>query len=153
MRHFRLLLREELWKAAPRLGGTAPQPWHKHLSRRFTHETIVREAGGNTDFLLSLKPELVYVLSQMWISFDKGTKNESSQHAEQWIWYLGKTCLLVDSKRGEDSLVEKVWRPWRNLVQAEYPDLQLKEKPCPHDSVVCGRMRWLKSRWRTAKAA
>jgi hypothetical protein len=133
--NFRYLVRVELQEAVPRTGsdGNRKRAWHEYLSRRFLHERVIWQAAGDTDFLLSLNPQLAYVLSQLWISFDKGSADQanSQEHAEQWIWYLGQTCLMVDRKRGRRSLVEMVWRPWRNLVHLLYPDASLDEAQLP----------------------
>ncbi|MDR7081038.1 hypothetical protein J2X01_000307 [Arthrobacter ginsengisoli] len=67
------------------------------------HEEIVGHPIDNTDFVLSLKPELSYHLSEMRIAYtnvEKATEeNQPSQpHAEQFCWHLNQTAHCLDQK-------------------------------------------------------
>jgi len=128
--NFEDLIMRELEEAAPHknsMGGTAP--WHEYLTKRFLHEQIIEHPVENADFVLSLKPELSYNLSQMWIEFNKAKAesedNRSSlrDHAAQFLWYLHGTVTFLDDRHGT-SLAEKVWTPWKELIEAEYPEVQ-----------------------------
>ena len=126
--HFEDLIGRELAEAAPHGSGT-DAPWHTHLARRFLHEEIIGHPVENTDFVLSLEPELSYNLSQMWIAYAKAQRataaNQRSQpHAEQFCWYLKQTANYLDQKR-KCNLVKTVAEPWAALVRQEYPEAKV----------------------------
>jgi hypothetical protein len=89
--------------------------WCKHLEKRFIHESIFINPSSNTDFILSIDPDIVYFLTQMWIHFDKANsatkpnkdsegltekerKNLLFDNGTQWIYFLGKICYLLTHK-------------------------------------------------------
>ena len=124
-RNFRSLVVRELSEAGPRR-LTEGSPWPTWLTRRFTHEVIIRDPGEHLDFLLGLDPTLVYHLSQMWISFEKGkalaTEGDTSatevdqalkEHAIQWGYHFAEVAKLVD--RGTHGLDEVASRWAREL--------------------------------------
>jgi hypothetical protein len=142
--NFEVLIRRELEEAAPYIPNlkvadirrmlpdpSSPYldegtPWPKYLTRRFLHEEIISKPVDNTDFVLSLKPELSYNLSQMWTMFYKAdaetrtNKKPSKEYAEQFCWYLGKTCRFLDCRHGSD-LSTQVCDPWARVVKSKYP--------------------------------
>ncbi|KRE59997.1 hypothetical protein ASG92_22195 [Arthrobacter sp. Soil736] len=126
--NFEDLISRELAEAAP-YAGDFDGPWHTHLARRFLHEEILGHPVDNTDFVLSLEPELSYHLSQMWIAYTKAQKttnaNQPSQpHAEQFCWHLRQTAHYLDQKHRSD-LVKTVAEPWAALVRQEYPNAKV----------------------------
>jgi hypothetical protein len=150
--NFEALIRRELEEAAPHVPGVnAPQicaalsapnsghvdsdkPWHAHLTRRLLHEEVIAHPVDNTEFVLSLRPELSYHLSQMWIEFGKARKESedggtpSQEHAEQFCWHLEQTCRFLDKRHGSD-LRAQVWDPWACVVKSKYPDAKVESPP------------------------
>ena len=129
-RNFENLVRRELAEATPHhLHGATL--WHRHLTRRFLHERIIQDPASDTDFVLSLNPELSYHLSQMWIEYAKGQEAaedrlRSSTHAGEFCWHLKKTVDYLGFGHGPESL-GKVWENWATLVRAQFPDLPPSE--------------------------
>ena len=109
------------------VGGT---PWHKYLTSRFLHAEIISKPVDNADFVLSLKPELSYNLSQMWTMFYKAdaetrtNTKPSQEYAVQFCWFLGETCRFLDRRYGSD-LSTQVWDPWARVVKSKYPKAEV----------------------------
>jgi len=86
-------------------------PWTRYLSRRFVHERFLRPESTDNEFLLSLDPELVYFVSQLWMAYDSGNHT-------QWNYYLGELTSyewsLVGPKNAE---IAKAYRQWRALAE------------------------------------
>jgi hypothetical protein len=132
--NFENLTRRELSEAEPRNSGHSQLLlWHEHLSRRFLHEAIVGSVVENTDFVLSLDPELSYHVSQLWIEFAKAQKESeagvgpSPEHACQFSWHLLKAAEFLDRRgsrttRRKPGLVETTWRPWDELIRDRFPE-------------------------------
>ncbi|GAA1762777.1 hypothetical protein [Agromyces humatus] len=76
-RRFVGLIRRELEEIGPRIPKSDPdagrRPWWEYLSKRFVHEEFLgrERIAEHRDFVLSLDPTLVYLLSQLWISYEK----------------------------------------------------------------------------------
>jgi hypothetical protein len=126
--------------------------WPEHLNKRFVHEEIFGNVSENRDFILSLPPNLIYPLSQLWIEFCKAKKlvnpegqdlSISSQewnknpdlkaHTIQWYLYLLQVCRFLDEygkmpSFSEDSkqnmLYEKIFKEWDILLRHYYPNLK-----------------------------
>lgn len=129
-KNFENLIRRELMAAVPRKDN-ADRPWHAHLARRFLHEEVIRNTDVNTEFILSLRPELSYNLSQMWIEFAKAERasavgRPSQQHAERFCAHLKRVVNHLDQNR-KSNLKEEVWKPWILVVRREYPEANLEE--------------------------
>jgi hypothetical protein len=126
--HFEDLIGRELAEAAPDVSA-ADAPWHGHLAHRFLHEKILRHPVDNTDFVLSLEPELSYNLSQMWIAYAKAQRatdanQPSLPQAEQFCRHLKRTANYLDQKH-KYNLVKTVAEPWAALVKREYPSAKV----------------------------
>jgi hypothetical protein len=67
--------------------------WVDHQTRNFVHKAIFEEPSENRDFILSLDPDLVYNVSQLW-------EARRSGDAKQWLWYLEQLAKKHD-KSGE----------------------------------------------------
>jgi hypothetical protein len=156
--NFEYLIRRELEEAAPETEDLPRDVrWHKHLAKHFLHEEIISHPVDNSEFVLSLNPRLAYSLSQMWIAFKEGSKkgNDPSRHeAEQWCWYLRETCEFLDRRSRwslrqqlrrrwnalwghpdkDPFLIERVWKPWRDLVKIEYADGKVDDTRSSPDS-------------------
>lgn len=130
--------------------------WPEHLTKRFVHEQIFNNVSDNRDFILSLPPDLIYHLSQLWIEFGKVKEivnpedkdlNISAQewnkhpdlkaHTIQWRWYLWNVCHVLDEyaktpsfseENKQNTLHQKIFEEWDKLLHHYYPDFPtLKE--------------------------
>ena len=68
---FKLLARREMEEIGPNLEPPQTNSWKDHLTKEFVHQKIIESASDNRDFLLGLKPEIVYWLSQLWFAYKK----------------------------------------------------------------------------------
>jgi hypothetical protein len=136
--NFERLIRRELEEAAPYPSTPDMNKlWHQHLTRRFLHEEIIRHPSDNVDFVLSLRPDLSYNLSQMWIAYDKATRDAqtvqapSPQHAKQFCWYLEQTIKSLDRPGISDvrvrlggtrktDLAQRVLDPWVRIIDEKF---------------------------------
>jgi len=118
-RRFVKLVRRELEEIKPNApeiekairGKDAPpadKPWWQYLSKRFVHEKFVTREGisDHRDFVLSLDPTLVYLLSQLWSSFEE-------HDGEQWKYYL---CTLADNKKVRSKGLKEAAELWEHIV-------------------------------------
>jgi hypothetical protein len=129
-KNFEYLIRRELREAAP----DSPSPdrlWHEHLPRRFLHQDIIADPVSNTEFLLSLHPDLTYNLSQMWDAFAEAVDDQKRRAplddvAREFCGYLGEVADYLDrvrprSERQTPGLKATVWQPWHDLITTLYP--------------------------------
>jgi hypothetical protein len=66
-----LILRElEEIDPYPKFPDPKKGDWWKHQKKQFIHRKIFKEASENRDFILSLDPEIVYFVSQLWQSLE-----------------------------------------------------------------------------------
>lgn len=90
----------------PRPRIDASISWTQYLSRRFVHERFLRPQSTDNEFLLSLDPELVYFVSQLWMAYDSGNHS-------QWNYYLGELVnyewALVENKNNEIAKAHRQW--------------------------------------------
>jgi hypothetical protein len=135
--NYEALARRELAEATPRNAGDneSQENWHKLLTKRFVHEVIISAPADSCDFILSLNPGIAYYLSQAWMNFHKAEEtrslNESKPYAEEWCYFLYKTCLALDGAqcrqlfypRGakKEHLVHTVWLRWHQELGKLYP--------------------------------
>lgn len=99
-RIFTRLIFRELQEIGPYPTKAERDHWAEHLTKNFAHRTILREVSQNRDFVLSLNPDLVYNLLQLWDAYE--TKNET-----QWLHYLK---VLADyDKTGKLKEVRANW--------------------------------------------
>jgi len=99
-RVFMALIRRELNEIGPYPEQPEKSGWWEHLSKNFVHRRIVTDVSPNRDFVLSLKPDVVYYVSQLWDAF--GAKDDG-----QWLYYLGK--LAEDDESGALAKIHKAW--------------------------------------------
>ena len=81
--------------------------WWEHQPRRFVHQRIFDDVSANRDFILSLDPELVYWISQLWDSFER-------RDPDQWLWYLGRLNVKFARKKE----ISKNYQSWQVLIEA-----------------------------------
>ena len=111
-RKFQRIIKRELEELGPYPADPERNtPWWEHLRKRFVHEEIFarREISANRDFLLSLNPDVVYNVSQLWTAFEK-------RDADQWLHYLD--ALAHDARVGSAKL-RGAREAWRKLLDAE----------------------------------
>jgi hypothetical protein len=116
-RKFQGIIRRELAEVGPH--PPCPKegkPWWEHLTKRFVHEEVfARERlSENRDFLLSLDPTVVYLVSQLWISFAK-------RDGGQWLHYVGE--LAEDPRVGSEDL-KRAHRDWQAVMDAQPNELK-----------------------------
>ena len=103
--------------------------WYQHLKKRFIHETIFQSPSDNRDFILSLQPDLAYNEAQLWIHYEKATKETSpddlAEHGASWCDYLRSICNFYDKKEC-GLFYTDVYLPWKKLVLEYHPDLKEK---------------------------
>lgn len=116
-RRFRgLILREleetEPWPLDPpdqsAKGGEFRGPWWARQQKNFVHREVLADPSGNRDFILSLDPTLVYLVTQLWDSLER-------HDGHQWLWYLREIATAYD----QDG---KLWEPynrWRALIESQ----------------------------------
>jgi hypothetical protein len=70
-------------------------------------EFLSRERiSEHRDFVLSLEPTLVYLVSQLWISFEK-------RDGEQWKYFL---CMLAENNKVGTKDLEDAAVLWKHIV-------------------------------------
>ena len=101
-RGFRRLILRELEEVSPYPKTASKDGWWDHCQKRFIHREILQKPTENRDFILSLEPDLVYLVTQLWDSLDKHnweqwdymfkeletdhcTSHEFKQHHNEWI--------------------------------------------------------------------
>jgi hypothetical protein len=108
-RKFQGIIKRELEELAPYPRyPVINTPWWTHLRKRFVHEEIFarREISGNRDFLLSLNPDVVYNVSQLWTALE-------TRDAVQWLHYLH--ALALDRRVGSERLFA-AHHAWAHLI-------------------------------------
>jgi len=102
---FRGLILRELEEIAPYPEEADNVGWWAHQKKNFVHQKILQDASENRDFILSLEPDLVYLVSQLWDA--KANKDEG-----QWLHYLDK---LSDPKYDKTGRIAKARQKWAVL--------------------------------------
>lgn len=81
--------------------------WFSHQQKRCIHKEIFEKASENRDFILSLPPNLVYYLSNLW-----DPENKKDPKAKQWENYLGEL-----KKYFKDEDLDGVCDKWKKLIR------------------------------------
>lgn len=103
-RTFKKLIFRELEEIGPYPKQAGSDHWGTHLAKKFTHREILAHVSENRDFILSLDPDLVYCLTQLWEAYEH--KDE-----KQWLYYLGMLADLDGTGK-----LKQVRADWENLV-------------------------------------
>jgi hypothetical protein len=106
---FKLLAHRELEEIGPHPDTPVHGSWKKHLAREFVHKQIIESPSDNRDFILGLKPEFVYWLSQLWSAY-------KYDDPDQWVYYL--SLLSTHRYTKSNKLLEAVPK-WKKLI-ADY---------------------------------
>lgn len=110
-RRFLRLIRRELQEIGPHVPDDDPaadkEPWWHYLSKRFVHEEFLtrQNVAAHRDFILTLDPTVVYLVSQLWIAYEK-------RDFQQWLHFL--SMLAANSKVGTKDL-RKALANWRRI--------------------------------------
>jgi hypothetical protein len=107
-RRFRGLILRELEETAPwpleppdqpAKGGELRDPWWARQQKNFVHREILADPSSNRDFILSLDPTLVYLMTQLWDSLER-------HDGHQWLWYLHEIATGYDQggRRGRSGV-------------------------------------------------
>lgn len=81
--------------------------WISHQTKKCVHKDIFINPSDNRDFILSLPPDLVYYLTNLW-----DPKNGKDISGAQWKHYLRKLKEYFN-----DSELNEVYRDWEKLIQ------------------------------------
>jgi hypothetical protein len=117
-RKFQGIIRRELEEVGPNpTGPVKGKPWWEHLTRRFVHEEVFQreQFSANRDFLLSLNPDVVYLVSQLWIAFAK-------RDGKEWLKFVGE--LATDPHVGSKKLRE-AHQHWTDVIEGQREELKV----------------------------
>ena len=80
---FHRIIARELEELGPNKSLPRGLPWWRYLTKRFVHEEVFSRfnISTNREFLLTLEPNVLYGVSQLWAAYDKRDGN-------QWNYYL-----------------------------------------------------------------
>ena len=104
-RRFKSLIFRELQELGPYSRESVRDHWAKHLTKNFAHRTILREVSQNRDFVLSLDPDLLYHLLQLWAAYD-------ARDEAQWLY-----CLEQLTKYDPTGSLRAVRADWGNVCE------------------------------------
>ena len=110
-RAFRSLILRELEEIAPYPAEPNRSGWWEHQKKEFVHQKILADASLNKDFILSLPPELIYFVSQLWAA-------KEARDDGQWLYYLQK---LSHAKYDPSGRLAKAQQEWSRLCEAYKP--------------------------------
>lgn len=97
---FTKLVFRELREIGPHSIESERENWTEHLTKNFVHRAILKEVSQNRDFVLSLNPDLVYYLTQLWDAYE-------AKDGEQWLYFLAQ--LAKHDKSGQLKQVHADW--------------------------------------------
>jgi hypothetical protein len=111
---FLRLIRRELEEIGPHPPQPDPgKPWWEHATKRFIHEEIFQRTNisQNRDFLLSLDPTVVYLVSQLWIALEK-------RDGRQWEQFLKR---VAENKKLKSEKLTLAYTRWTAILEAQEP--------------------------------
>lgn len=85
--------------------------WPHHLRTRFVHTEILEHSTENRDFILSLPPDLVYHLIQLWQAHEHG-------QAVQWLHHLSHLERVAPRDLRHDVVAARC--RWCRLLLEDY---------------------------------
>jgi len=109
---FHRMARRELAEMGPYPKAPMLGSWKKHGRTSFVHRAIVQNPSANLDFLLSLNPNFVYHLTQLWAAYD----NDDST---QWLYHLGRLANW-GYERSYQERIARVYDEWKDLIGRQY---------------------------------
>ena len=113
-RAFRRLIIRELQELTPfPRNAERGMSWYDHQRLDLIHQMIFDEPSENSDFILSLPPDMVYDVSQLWSVL-------KSRDSEQWLYFMGK---LSDPRYDKNGEIKQAYQQWDSLIK-EYAELK-----------------------------
>jgi hypothetical protein len=122
-RAFRQLILRELQELKPLNPEERMDNWQAHQQKNFVHKRIFEAPSENRDFILSLSPDLVYYLSQLWDAREQG-------NPEQWLHFLERLAKIgmlpetgyatYDSKNDEENKTineSSIYEQWESVIK------------------------------------
>lgn len=100
-RAFSRLIFRELREVSPYPEDASLEGWWQHCQKRYIHREIFDNVKENRDFILSLKPDLVYLVTQLWKSLE-------DQNWKQWDHFLDELGKDYD-QTGDISKNRDLW--------------------------------------------
>jgi hypothetical protein len=117
-KRYRKLIRRELEEIGPDLkeseiGPNLKEPWWEFATRRTVHEEIFRREhiSENRDFILSLNPDVVYQVSQLWLALEK-------RDGKNWVYFLGK---LANNRKVTSPDLKRAHENWAKVMDNQHP--------------------------------
>lgn len=105
-RAFRRLIVRELEEISPHPQEPTGEGWWTHQQKTFVHQAIFDNPSENRDFILSLEPDLVYYVTQLW-------QAKKDKDWSQWDYCL--ECLS-SARRWDNNRFIAALRPrWLRL--------------------------------------
>lgn len=104
-RRFERLIARKLEERGPHPKERPPGEftWTKHQTKTFFHQRILNDSSANRDFIPSLNPTLIYLITQLWEARRTGD-------SVQWLWYLEYLSKRYGGK------VSKAYAEWKELL-------------------------------------
>jgi hypothetical protein len=122
-RAFRKLILRELEELSPYPSavvedyGKNKAAWTRHITKKFVHQEIFAKVTENRDFILSLSPDLVYLVTQLW---DAKATNDHVQ----WLEFLNR---LSAPEYDEHQRIRGNHTKWKKLIESYYPPQEKSE--------------------------
>lgn len=109
-RIFRSLILRELAEISPHPATATLEGWWRHQNKRFVHRQILGDVKTHRDFVLSLEPDLVYYVTQLWQSLE-------DQDWEQWYYCLECLSIPKYDKAGRIGKARARWKALYDLYR------------------------------------
>jgi hypothetical protein len=117
-RKFRRLILRELREMTPfPQDAQKGKDWYEHQRKDFIHQALFDTPSESEDIILSLSPDMVYDVSQLWSAL-------KNRDAEQWLHFLYKLSTPKYDKKGE---IKKTYQQWDSLIN-QYKKIGSAEK-------------------------
>jgi hypothetical protein len=92
--------------------------WYEHQTKEFVHQKILKKTTENRDFILSLDPTLVYIVTQLWNAIDPPL-GKGKPNPDQWLWYISEISNYAKSKKYDRKHdIDRCYNKWRSLLEA-----------------------------------
>jgi len=128
----KLILRElEEMSPNPRKKIDSNSTWIQHIPiRNFVHKKIFDNPGENRDYVLSIRPHLVYYVTQLWEEIRLLRESTNSDvrplkpNSDQFLYYweeIYKYCKsrsLIRKKYGRWKSIERTYEKWKDLIES-----------------------------------
>ena len=102
---FKNLIFRELGEISPFPEKIESGEWWEHQKKEFIHQKIFENPSANIDFILSLNPNIVYYVTQLWDA-------KKNRDKKQWLYYLEK---LSDPKFDKKGKIREAYESWNKL--------------------------------------